>query len=335
MSNNFNAPERGSRRSPQRFHGKNDATDMNADSFSFSDSLLEGSSDSTWDDMLDEFNSIDQANEYSGYSVPVSSASQTPQPQQNEYRPSSEDGMNDGFNDDLNDDFGSDFNDDFGGNVNDDFGSDFNDKFGGNLNDDFGSDFNDDFDSELNGDFDNNDSDQSVLFSYSPEKTEKKNKASGTVGRIVVVLIALAFGIGVLFAVKLNNTAADITDSDGSYNNAYVTHSDSPDTVSSAPAEESSETSSDVSSDVSSEDVPPENSYKELKYGEKSNDILKMQKRLCELGYISESSCTGYFGKYTRSKIQAFQKAAGLNETGKADNATLAKLYSEDAPKAK
>ena len=58
-----------------------------------------------------------------------------------------------------------------------------------------------------------------------------------------------------------------------------------------------------------------------------------MQQRLVKLGYIDEKSCTGYFGEYTEKVIKRFQKKAGLQQTGIADNETLTRLYADDAPK--
>ena len=88
----------------------------------------------------------------------------------------------------------------------------------------------------------------------------------------------------------------------------------------------------EVSSD---ENNTSETKYKTLKKGNKGEDVLKMQKRLCQLGYIKEESCTGYYGEITEKKIKQFQKAAGLKQTGKANSQTLKKLFADDAPKAK
>lgn len=73
--------------------------------------------------------------------------------------------------------------------------------------------------------------------------------------------------------------------------------------------------------------------YQTLKMGDKNKDVKKMQDRLFTLGYIGEGSCTGYFGDYTEKIVKRFQKKAGLDQTGIADNETLTRLYADDAPK--
>ena len=68
-----------------------------------------------------------------------------------------------------------------------------------------------------------------------------------------------------------------------------------------------------------------------LVLGVSGNDVLKMQKRLKELKYLS--SATGYFGSDTETAIMKFQKRNGLTADGKAGINTLNKLYSSSARK--
>lgn len=73
-------------------------------------------------------------------------------------------------------------------------------------------------------------------------------------------------------------------------------------------------------------------SYKTLKEGDKGADVLKMQKRLDELGYMF----VRYSGEFTPSTTQAvkdFQYLNGYTVTGIADAKTLQKLYSNDVKK--
>ena len=72
--------------------------------------------------------------------------------------------------------------------------------------------------------------------------------------------------------------------------------------------------------------------YDTLSPGEQNDDVMKMQKRLAELGYISKKSCTGYYGDNTKKMIKMFQEKAGLKKTGIADSETLERLYADDAP---
>lgn len=73
--------------------------------------------------------------------------------------------------------------------------------------------------------------------------------------------------------------------------------------------------------------------YKALNPEDTNDDVMKMQKRLSELGYLAEEY-DGYYGSVTEAAVKAFQKAGGIKETGKADAKTLAALYAKDAPKA-
>ena len=76
-----------------------------------------------------------------------------------------------------------------------------------------------------------------------------------------------------------------------------------------------------------------ENELKALRPGVENDDVMRMQKRLAELGYITEESCTGFYGEYTKKRLKIFQKNAGLKENGIASVETLKRLYAEDAPK--
>ena len=72
--------------------------------------------------------------------------------------------------------------------------------------------------------------------------------------------------------------------------------------------------------------------YTPLHREDKNEDVFKMQQRLCQLGYLNISGCTGYYGNITAKKIKLFQKNAGLEVTGDADEETLRRLYADDAP---
>ena len=162
--------------------------------------------------------------------------------------------------------------------------------------------------------------------------------------RLCIVVVSTLFGIGVLFYISMNHSAGneDIPIADSSMEE-YVatTSSDAPDAnssqqpVSSMEQVSSTEEVSSVEEVSSDETTSSETKYKTLKKGDKGKAVLKMQKRLCRLGYIKENSCTGYYGEFTEKIIKQFQKAAGLKQTGKADSKTLTRLYADDAPKAK
>lgn len=67
-----------------------------------------------------------------------------------------------------------------------------------------------------------------------------------------------------------------------------------------------------------------------LKKGDQGDDVLALQKRLDELGYMF-LPCTGEFGDGTEQAIKDFQYLNGMTVTGIADSETQAKLASSDA----
>ena len=77
----------------------------------------------------------------------------------------------------------------------------------------------------------------------------------------------------------------------------------------------------------------PAVNYNTLSKGDKSDEVVEMQTRLSELGYLNETP-DGNFGGKTQTAVKVFQQMAGLPITGIADNATLTALYAEDAPSA-
>ena len=67
-----------------------------------------------------------------------------------------------------------------------------------------------------------------------------------------------------------------------------------------------------------------------LEWGDSGEAVRQLQVRLKELGYYS-SSIDGQYGSGTYAAIYTFQQRNGLAATGKADTATLIRLYSDDA----
>lgn len=69
-----------------------------------------------------------------------------------------------------------------------------------------------------------------------------------------------------------------------------------------------------------------------LEYEQDSDDVLAMQQRLFDLGYIDdEENVTGYYGDVTKAAVKAFQKNNEIKETGTADNDTLTAMFMDDA----
>lgn len=73
-----------------------------------------------------------------------------------------------------------------------------------------------------------------------------------------------------------------------------------------------------------------------LKVEDENDDVLQMQQRLEDLGYLKkeDENVTGYYGEMTAQAVKDFQKRNGIKETGTADNATLKALFMSDAKKA-
>ena len=77
----------------------------------------------------------------------------------------------------------------------------------------------------------------------------------------------------------------------------------------------------------------PAVNYNTLSKGDKSPEVLDMQNRLIELGYLNDTP-DGAFGSKTQTAVKIFQQVMGLPVTGIADSATLNAMYADDAPRA-
>lgn len=64
-----------------------------------------------------------------------------------------------------------------------------------------------------------------------------------------------------------------------------------------------------------------------LNVGSKGQDVLRLQNRLKQLGYLNAKYVTGYFGTVTQNALKTYQKANKLPQTGVLDSATYNKLY--------
>ena len=71
--------------------------------------------------------------------------------------------------------------------------------------------------------------------------------------------------------------------------------------------------------------------YANLQKGDESNDVMKLQVRLYNLGYLNDDR-DGVYGSKTQTAVKMFQETVGLNATGIADSATQAAIYADDAP---
>lgn len=73
--------------------------------------------------------------------------------------------------------------------------------------------------------------------------------------------------------------------------------------------------------------ITPDASYTNVKQGDRGDKVLKLQRRLIELGYLPEGADDGAFGGQTRRAVIAFQTANGLTADGVAGDATQTHLY--------
>ena len=68
--------------------------------------------------------------------------------------------------------------------------------------------------------------------------------------------------------------------------------------------------------------------YTTLSRGDKSNEVIALQQRLTELGYLDDT-IDGNFGGNTQTAVKLFQSAVGMEETGIADPAMQAALFAD------
>jgi peptidoglycan hydrolase-like protein with peptidoglycan-binding domain len=70
-----------------------------------------------------------------------------------------------------------------------------------------------------------------------------------------------------------------------------------------------------------------------LRKHDASSDVMELQKRLIELGYLEIDEPTDYYGSSTEYAVTLFQRQHGLESDGVAGAQTLSLLYSKDAQK--
>lgn len=175
------------------------------------------------------------------------------------------------------------------------------------------------------------------------EDDEEESSGSRIISRIAVVSVIFAAIAIMLVIIQRKDIDRQIRTAkpavESATESASVTEasSETPATQPSdknASSEDSASSADTTVSEAVSSEEETQHSYKTLKKGDKNENVLLMQNRLCELGYCTTDSCTGYYGDYTEKKVKRFQKAAGLEQTGTADKTTLERLYAKDAPRA-
>ncbi len=77
--------------------------------------------------------------------------------------------------------------------------------------------------------------------------------------------------------------------------------------------------------------IPPPAEIVSLKKGAKGIDVVNLQARLIELGYMAQGSNDGSYGTGTETAVRAFQQANGLKADGIAGKDTQTRLFSQEA----
>ena len=73
--------------------------------------------------------------------------------------------------------------------------------------------------------------------------------------------------------------------------------------------------------------------YAELQNGSRGDDVTALQTRLIDLGYMDDEA-DGIFGRRTEAAVRAARQAAGMDDSGVADDNFQHALYAEDFPAA-
>ena len=68
-----------------------------------------------------------------------------------------------------------------------------------------------------------------------------------------------------------------------------------------------------------------------IEKGAEGEDVMALQKRLMELGYLAIDEPTSYFGNATKAAVKLFQRQHTLQQDGICGAETVAMIYSEDA----
>lgn len=77
--------------------------------------------------------------------------------------------------------------------------------------------------------------------------------------------------------------------------------------------------------------IPAPENIISLKKGSKGTDVVNLQARLIELGYLNPGSNDGDYGSGTEAAVMAFQEKNGLKADGIAGKETQTRLFSPEA----
>lgn len=96
-----------------------------------------------------------------------------------------------------------------------------------------------------------------------------------------------------------------------------------------APAATDVPTATPTASPIPEPTITPNMGYKTVQWQDRGSGVLKVQKKLIELGYLAEGEDDGAYGSKTTAAVRRFQKANGLSVDGIAGQATQTRLFED------
>ena len=96
-----------------------------------------------------------------------------------------------------------------------------------------------------------------------------------------------------------------------------------------APAATDVPTATPTASPIPEPTITPNMGYKTVQWQDRGSGVLKVQKKLIELGYLAEGEADGAYGSKTTAAVRRFQKANGLSVDGIAGQATQTRLFED------
>ena len=88
-------------------------------------------------------------------------------------------------------------------------------------------------------------------------------------------------------------------------------------------------TATPTASPIPEPTITPNMGYKTVQWQDRGSGVLKVQKKLIELGYLAEGEADGAYGSKTTAAVRRFQKANGLSVDGIAGQATQTRLFED------
>ena len=94
-----------------------------------------------------------------------------------------------------------------------------------------------------------------------------------------------------------------------------------------APAATDVPTATPTASPIPEPTITPNMGYRTVQWQDRGSGVLKVQKKLIELGYLAEGEDDGAYGSKTTAAVRRFQKSNGLSMDNIAAHATQTRLF--------